>query len=374
MTSCAEIAPRFVLPAAKLQRLIDALAADGYHVWGPTIDDRAISYREIRDVAELPRGWTDRQSPGSYRLERRQDDSYFGYASASQSWKPNLFAPRVRLYSIRKKESDLEFRPERPETTRLALLGARSCDLRAIAVQDRVFASGRGAELDYAAQRAAMFVVAIQCVEAGETCFCDSMQTGPRAETGFDLALTELIGDRHRFIVEIGSERGGKIVETLGLAMSGEADTDRAKALVGDTARSMRRRVETTGLKARLEAQLEHPRWDRIAERCLSCANCTLVCPTCFCSSTEDRSSLDGQTAERWRRWDSCFSLDHSAVHGGSIRASIRARYRQWLTHKFAYWIDQFGESGCVGCGRCITWCPAGIELTEELAALAPKS
>jgi len=84
----------------------------------------------------------------------------------------------------------------------------------------------------------------------------------------------------------------------------------------------------------------------------------------------EDSSDLSGAQAERWRRWDSCFSLDHSQLHGGSVRSTTRARYRQWMTHKLANWIDQFGTSGCVGCGRCITWCPVGIDITEEVAAI----
>ncbi len=94
------------------------------------------------------------------------------------------------------------------------------------------------------------------------------------------------------------------------------------------------------------------------------------MCPTCFCTDTEDVTDLTGDHAERWRRWDSCFSLDFSFVHGGTIRSSTRSRYRQWLTHKLGTWWAQFGESGCVGCGRCIAWCPVGIDLTEEVAAL----
>src|SRR6185295_19043097 len=130
------------------------------------------------------------------------------------------------------------------------------------------------------------------------------------------------------------------------------------------------RRMDTADIKELLYRNQEHPRWDDVADRCLGCANCTLACPTCFCGSVEDVSDLSGDTAERWRRWDSCFTLDHSYLHGGSVRASIRSRYRQWLTHKVASWIDQFGTSGCVGCGRCITWCPVGIDITEEVAAI----
>jgi Fe-S-cluster-containing hydrogenase component 2 len=139
----------------------------------------------------------------------------------------------------------------------------------------------------------------------------------------------------------------------------------------------MGRSLEAAGLDKVLLAGLESPRWEATAARCLSCANCTMVCPTCFCTTVEDTTDLTGDHAERWRRWDSCFTLDFSYIHGGAVRRTTASRYRQWLTHKFATWFEQFGESGCVGCGRCITWCPAGIDVTEEARAFrtgsAPK-
>ena len=96
-----------------------------------------------------------------------------------------------------------------------------------------------------------------------------------------------------------------------------------------------------------------------------------MVCPTCFCTTTEDVTDLTGEHAERWRRWDSCYDLDFSYLHGGGVRVSGQSRYRQWITHKLGTWHDQFGESGCVGCGRCIVWCPTGIDITQEVAALS---
>ncbi|MEU5265530.1 4Fe-4S dicluster domain-containing protein [Amycolatopsis sp. NPDC021455] len=113
------------------------------------------------------------------------------------------------------------------------------------------------------------------------------------------------------------------------------------------------------------------PLWEEVASRCLTCANCTMVCPTCFCTTTEDVTDLSGEHAERHQRWASCFELDFSYVHGGSVRTSGASRYRQWFSHKLGTWHEQFGTSGCVGCGRCIAWCPAGIDITEEAAKLA---
>jgi len=143
-----------------------------------------------------------------------------------------------------------------------------------------------------------------------------------------------------------------------------------AQQAVDRAAGQMGRTMDTAGIKELLYRSYDHPRWDDVAKRCLTCANCTMVCPTCFCSTVEDTSDLKGEHAERWRKWDSCFTMDFSYIHGGSVRSTPRARYRQWMTHKLATWIDQFGTSGCVGCGRCITWCPVGIDITEEVRAI----
>ena len=132
----------------------------------------------------------------------------------------------------------------------------------------------------------------------------------------------------------------------------------------------MGRSLDTDGLKELLQGNPNHPRWDDVAARCLTCANCTMVCPTCFCTTVEDHTDLTGADRRAGRKWDSCFTLDFSYIHGGSVRNRSKSRYRQWMTHKLASWIDQFGTSGCVGCGRCITWCPVGIDITAEVAAI----
>jgi formate hydrogenlyase subunit 6/NADH:ubiquinone oxidoreductase subunit I len=247
----------------------------------------------------------------------------------------------------------------------------RACELRAIEIQDHVFLREGIAEPDYAARRAAAFFIAVNCAHAGGTCFCVSMEAGPRAERGFDLALTELIDKtRHDFLIEIGSERGQNIAAQLPLRPGTANDRKEADAIVANTASSMGRQMQTDGIKDLLQNNPDHPQWDDVAARCLSCANCTFVCPTCFCHSEEDVTDLDGLRAERHQRWDSCFTMDFTHLPGGAVRGDVHTRYRHWMTHKLASWHDQFGESGCVGCGRCITWCPAGIDITAEVAKI----
>ena len=359
-----------VIEPAGLEQLVAALRARGYRVVGPTVRDRAIVHDELDAASELPVGWTEVQEGGTYRLERRDDEARFGFASGPHSWKQFLFPPRIRLWRAARRNGGFEVEPEERDERPLALLGVRSCDLHAIAIQDRVFLGGPHTEADYAARREGAFVVALNCFEAGGTCFCVSMGTGPKAESGYDLALTEILAGGHRFLVETGSERGGELLQELDSRPAVEEDRAAAEDAVAHAAATMGRQMETDGIRELLYGNLEHPRWDDVASRCLTCGNCTLVCPTCFCTSVEDVNDLAGEATERWRSWDSCFTLDHSYIHGGQIRPDNRSRYRQWMTHKLATWIDQFGTSGCVGCGRCITWCPVAIDITEEVAAI----
>ena len=371
MPGCALPAPS-VLPADSLNALFEALRRRGYNLVGPTVKDGAIVYAEIRSPADLPAGWTDEQDGGTYRLKRRADRALFGYAVGPHSWKKFLFPPVTRLWQARRSENGgFEFAEEREASPRFAFIGVRSCELHAIAVQDRVFLEGRHVDPTYKARREHAFIVAVNCGQAGGTCFCVSMKTGPKATFGFDLALTETLeGGGHQFVVEAGSERGAEVLTELPSGKAGSEDLAAAQRAVDRAAAQMGRTMDTAGIKELLYRNYENPRWDDVAARCLTCANCTMVCPTCFCSTVEDTSDLKGEHAERWRKWDSCFTMDFSYIHGGNVRSTARSRYRQWMTHKLATWIDQFGTSGCVGCGRCITWCPVGIDITEEARAI----
>lgn len=363
-----------MLERADLPQLFEILRTRGYRVVGPTMRDGAIVYDELASDADLPAGWTDDQEGGYYRLKQRSDAALFGYAVGPHSWKKYLFPPVTRLWSAQRREDS--FTVEAPEAgaEKLAFIGVRACELRAIEIQDRVF-MGKYVDPTYAAQRRNLFIVAVNCSSPARTCFCVSMNAGPKAKYGYDLALTELIDEgRHSFVLEVGSVAGAEVCAQLPRRAATPADTAAAAAVVEHTAAHMGRTMEAKDVKELLYANYDHPRWDEVAQRCLTCANCTMVCPTCFCSTVEDVTDLTGEHAERWRKWDSCFTMDFSYLGGGTVRTTARSRYRQWMTHKLATWQDQFGTSGCVGCGRCITWCPVAIDITEETRAIRESS
>jgi sulfhydrogenase subunit beta (sulfur reductase) len=333
MTEAIDIGDTVVLDRIGLGALLEALADHGYRLLGPTIRDRAIVYDAVTAVSDLPEGWTDRQDGGSYRLERRGDRALFGYASTPQSWKQYLHPPTSTMWRAERRADGFTVRDTMEVPEKLAFIGVRSCDLHAIAIQDKVLRDGGFVDPSYAARRSNIFVVAVNCSEAGSTCFCVSMQSGPKASFGFDLALTELLdGGSHRFMVEVGSAAGAAFLARVPTSMASAADEAAAAAVVASTAAQMGRTMPAEDVPDLLRRNFDHPRWDEVAERCLTCGNCTMVCPTCFCTTMEDVTSLDGAATERVRRWDSCFTMDFSYLHGGSVRASPRSRYRQWMT------------------------------------------
>ena len=359
-----------VLEAGQLDRLLDAIHAAGYGLVGPVVRDGAIALEPIQQASDLPAGWVEEQAPGSYRLER-EGSLFFGHTVGPSSWKRFLNPPRVRLFSAKTDGRSFAVTDGADPALPTAFLGVRPCDVAAIAVLDRVMLGGPVADPVYRERREKCLIVAVQCTRAAKTCFCASMGTGPRARAGFDLALTEVREeDRHYFVLESGSPRGDSLLAALEARAADEPERAAAARAVARASEQMGRTLDTLGLDTRLRSNPEHPQWEKVAARCLACGNCTQVCPTCFCTSVVDAATLGGGGASRVRRWDSCFAPDFSFIHGGGARTSVRARWRHWVTHKLGTWHEQFGGSGCTGCGRCITWCPAGIDFTEETAAI----
>ena len=360
-----------VIDREGVDALIAALIDRGYEVVGPTVSGQTILYDTITSTGDLPVGLRDRQEAGTYRLEERGDDALFGYVVGPQSFKKYLTPPGTVFWKGLRTEDGFEtVEPEEPP--RYAFFGARPCEVAAMRVQDDVYLPV--ADGVYTERRERSFTVAVNCTEPAATCFCASLGTGPAASEGYDIALTEVLGGRnHFFLAEAGTEAGGDVLADLSARSAHDEEVVAARRLVVHATDHMGRKLDTDGLQELLSANLANSIWNEIGNRCLTCTNCTMVCPTCFCSTVEDRQALDGSSAERVRTWDSCFTLDFSYIHGGPVRSSPGARYRQWMTHKLSTWQDQFGSFGCVGCGRCITWCPVGIDITKEAAAVRER-
>jgi sulfhydrogenase subunit beta (sulfur reductase) len=370
--SSVQVGAKVRLEARDFQHLLDALASRGYEVMGPTVQDGHFIYGAVSQVGDLPIGMAAIQEAGTYRLEKRDDQAFFGFAVGQQSWKQFLFPPHQTLWQVERQEGSFRVLPPAADVPKYAFIGARACELAAMEVQDRVFIKGAHVDPVYQARRELAFIVAVNCAHQDKgTCFCVSMGTGPQVTKGFDLSLTEVLeAEAHFFVAEAGTKRGAEILQAVPQRPANKAEVEAAAQALAALAGNMGRELTTSGLKELLYGNYEHPRWDDVADRCLNCGNCTMVCPTCFCHTLTDDLELSGQTAQRRRQMDVCYTVDFSHLFGGSIRTSPKSRYRQWLTHKLATWIDQFGCLGCVGCGRCITWCPVGIDITAEARAI----
>ncbi len=360
------------LPRGQLQNLIDVLVGAGYRCIGPKLRDGAIVYEPVASVDELPRGLRDHQGPGEYRVAEGPVDRYFAWATGPQALKPFVFAPREVLWRAeRQGNGNIVFQASTPEADTIAVIGARACDLAALRLQDQHFLEGPYADPFYAARRNKLLVVAVNCSHPADTCFCASTGDGPHAASGFDLVLTELDDG---FVVHVGSDAGRDVADRLSLVSATRAQLKAERAQAAASAAQQTRRLPGRNLREALFGNLEHPRWDDVAARCLACGNCTSVCPTCFCHAQLDVPALAAATSEHVREWDSCFTQKHCHMHGYKVRPHIRQRYRQWLTHKLGSWHDQYGRSGCVGCGRCISWCPVGIDITAEATAICEEA
>lgn len=375
-----------VLNRLQLAALIVRIRSEGFAVIGPTVRSGAIDYAALDSVEDLPTGWIERQGPGDCRLERSGEMLAFQHTVGPTPWKRFIIPDDSVYWHACDMKDGFTITPTPPPDKKLAFFGVRSCDLHGLAILDRVFLGNRfmdppGAlprdevtfiDPAYKSIREGLLIVAFHCGWPGDSCFCTSMGTGPKAANGFDLAFTELtIEGEVLYLAETGSQRGAQLLTGVGSEMASPIVLLAAEQMHARAAHAIRRAFMTDGLKELLYRQLVHPRWQEAAGRCLTCGNCTLVCPTCFCSTVLDETDLAAKEAVRRRRWDSCFSIDFSYLHGGGgIRMSPSSRYRHWVIHKLATWQDQFGVSGCVGCGRCITWCPAGIDITEEVNSI----
>ncbi|SMF20380.1 4Fe-4S dicluster domain-containing protein [Alteromonadaceae bacterium Bs31] len=365
------MAVQFLAPES-LQNLLTVLEASGYQVMGPQLSEGAIVYDHINDVADLPRGIETLQKPGSYKLQQTSSTRFFNWANGPAALKPLLYKARQALWSCEQVAQAVNggfvFKDLVPQAVPTAVIGVRPCDIAAMLIQDEHFIQSEYCDPYYKAERDALFTVAVNCSSCAETCFCASTGDGPSLDDGYDLLMDELDSG---FLIRAGSTKGEQVLKKLPVTAASEDLTAMAAEQSAHAAEKQKRYLLDENMHANLFSQLDNRRWHDIAERCLSCGNCTSVCPTCFCHRETEQAELDGQSTRHFREWSSCFNADHSVMHGHSLRDSSELRYRQWMLHKLGSWIYQYGRSGCVGCGRCIAWCPAGIDFPAEANAIS---
>ena len=349
------------------EALLSNIREAGYDLIGPQVRGNGIAYESFQSVEQLPTGLVTDQAPGRFRLIEGGHERFFDFIPGAQSWKQFLFPPRLELFRLRRTSTEWSSVESAIPSPARAFIGVRACELAAIQMQDRILLRADFSDPLYRALRSKVFVLAVNCLHPAGTCFCSSMGCGPRVQNGFDLCLTEL---DDIFLVTIGSELGRSVAQDLPSEPASAFALSAAETAIELASQQARCAVDPARSADGILENLDDPHWDTVANRCLSCGNCTLVCPTCFCWDVEDHLNLRGTETTRERIWDSCFNPGYSSQAGGNTRPSIRSRYRQWLSHKFGGWKQQFGTLGCVGCGRCVTWCPAAIDTREEVQAM----
>ncbi len=351
--------------------LIKLLLGEGYVVMGPGVERNVIQKKEITSVGDLPKGYTDTQTPGSYRLERDlSSPELFSWAVGPASFKNSLFPAKQTLFEGKISKGKASITQKEVPSHKTCFFGIRPCEVAGMAVLAKVMTDGAYPDPQAVSVRKNSLVVAVECGRPAENCFCTSFNTGPMADDGCDIIITEITEGNHRFLIRSGSDAGYAILSRLAYKPALPEDVSARDKVIAKSISAISKSIDQENTPALLARNIGSTIWANIANRCLSCGNCTMVCPTCFCASFEHSNGLE-EDFSAVRRWDSCFDSAHSYIHGGSVRTSVASKYRQWMTHKLSTWVDQFGEIGCVGCGRCITWCPVGIDITEETAKIA---
>ena len=353
---------RVTAPRESISVLFQNLRSQGYTVVGPSLREGVVRLAEITEPGELASGVLDAQAPGRYSITG-DSPSFFSSLNGPDSPKRFLHPPEVVLTKLIEGDRGVEQTSTFHSDKRYAFFGLRPCDLRAVEIMDGALMFPGFEDPVYSGLRNGSIFVVVNCTRAGGNCFCATMGTGPEAGSGYDMAITEL---PDRLLIDV-PERSRRLLEGIKVSPASEEDLRLGREMTDQARTQMGRRFDKEGFSELMYAGADSHVWKETADRCLACGNCTMVCPTCFCNVVQDRTDITDGSVSRVRMWDSCLSKDFVYSAGGNPRQERSARYRQFVMHKFAYWPDQFGPFGCVGCGRCITWCPVGIDITQTV-------
>jgi sulfhydrogenase subunit beta (sulfur reductase) len=274
-----------------------------------------------------------------------------------------FFPPREPLYSYEKVGEEVVIKDlsEKWKKKRI-LFGVHSCDINALLILDGVF-GGKLKDQLYLNRRRNTLIIGMNCRSPGENCFCDAMTTGPTIKKGYDLLLTD-IGDK--YYVQVGSKAGEKLLSRDLFRTATKADRKKMEAEVIRVKNKLQSDFGIDKLGEKMKGKFWSKLWEAQTKKCVLCGACNFVCPTCYCFDVVDETDLAGKKGQRVRVWDTCHFKDFATVAGGiNFRGGKVPRVKQRLYHKLCYSTEQRGVYDCVGCGRCIQFCPAKIDIRE---------
>ncbi len=321
----------------KLAEVIGAL--EGYQVFAPMAVDDVVRFKPVEDPAEVSLDFHNSNVPP----------------------KELMFPQTETLFKYRVGSTDIE--PEVPEESAKRLVfGIRPCDAMAYTIVDHLY-SWDFPDPYYQKRRESTVLFGLACAEPMSSCFCPSLGGGPASEKGLDALMFDL-GDT--FYVKTITDSGEEAAKAMGLEAASETEVKAAQAQEAEALAGIKRSIDTEGIPEKLPALYDHPFWEQFSDRCLSCGICTFLCPTCHCFDIQDEvEAFDGRRA---RMWDTCMFAEYTAhTSGHNPRPTRKERTRNRISHKYSYFPEKFDVIACVGCGRCIYFCPVNIDILDIL-------
>ncbi|MGD0276344.1 MAG: 4Fe-4S dicluster domain-containing protein [Syntrophales bacterium] len=297
-----------------------------------------------------------------FKALEKGEEPLVRYANSKNAPK-NFFFPHTELMmKYTRTPKGMTFKEKGPEAPEAVLFGVRPCDARSLVLLDRLFDQEKYRDNYYIERRARITVISMACVHPPyATCFCTSVDGAPVSSDGADILITDV---EDNYLVEFLSEKGQKYLSYFGNAAADEAAVARKEEIARQAASEIKSHIPAKEIKPILDVNFEHPFWNTIHQKCLACGTCTFLCPTCHCFDISDE--VKGADGIRIRNWDSCmFPLFTLETSGHNPRTTQKERWRQRAMHKFKYYVDNFNAIACVGCGRCVMYCPVNIDIRK---------
>ncbi|MFX1296204.1 MAG: 4Fe-4S dicluster domain-containing protein [Promethearchaeota archaeon] len=320
--------PKFVEELLKISKVIAPIKKNGFYV-----------FQEVKAADEISLNFLNTKIPPK-----------------------EIFYPRTEtLFTYTKKNDGIEIVENENSVENQIILGIRSCDAKSFILLDKFFAFGKFQDPYYKKRRKKTIIIGLACIEPSNTCFCTSLGGSPFGEEGIDIILTDL---GENYLVKSLNNKGDQLLEKISvLESASDTDISIAEELKKKAIASIRTKFPLEKMNTKLDQLFdEEAFWEQFSNKCIGCASCTFLCPTCSCFDVTDEETAN--SGKRVRLWDTCqFPLFTKHGSGHNPRPNRRQRLRQRVMHKFSYYPKVLNEIGCVGCGRCIIVCPVNQDI-----------